>query len=519
MHKVFTHTQTNHVHYSGPCLFVYRVRTVMEWLLKMKMKYIFIIVSVVLLLFTAVYFMIEEVNEDDGNQIHESHQLDIDSLPYKEPNFDEYQDVTPEEVNQRLTVLDNGEYHDFEYDRVVDPVNAAFDHAVNEKLPFITWWTPFSQDPGRIKRCWSGDCYFTMDRSLLKHELMKGFLFYGTSFNHSDLPLPRKQHHEWGLLHEESPKNEAMFFYKDTLEIFNHTSTFRQESDYPITTQYVVSASYLLKPLKYTVEVKNKVKAEEKLASIVYIQSGCNPPSDRDAYIQELQKHVPIDCYGKCLHNKDLPNEYVNPLNMFNKGFLEILEKYKFIISFENGICKDYLTEKLYRTLHVGAVPIYKGAPNVKDWLPSRHSAIVVDDFESPKQLAEYIKSVDENDDEYNRFLQYKSDGITNSFLSERLQKRQWGVDTSMKMSFVVGFECHVCDQIHQNKKLVAAGSAPVGHRATFEHYGCPVPTKYDLPSPEGTHYWERDLWQFEYDGAASKVNELKKILKSNSYD
>ena len=50
---------------------------------------------------------------------------------------------------------------------------------------------------------------------------------------------------------------------------------------------------------------------------------------------------------------------------MFNRGFIGILEKYKFIISFENAICEDYITEKLYRTLFVGAIPIYKGRVKV----------------------------------------------------------------------------------------------------------------------------------------------------------
>ena len=38
-------------------------------------------------------------------------------------------------------------------------------------------------------------------------------------------------------------------------------------------------------------------KSTSGLASVVYVQSGCNPPSDRDEYITELMKYVRVDSY------------------------------------------------------------------------------------------------------------------------------------------------------------------------------------------------------------------------------
>ena len=64
-------------------------------------------------------------------------------------------------------------------------------------------------------------------------------MFYGTDYNAADLPLPRQPHHEWGLLHEESPKNNYLLSHNETMILFNHTSTFRRHSDYPLTTQYL----------------------------------------------------------------------------------------------------------------------------------------------------------------------------------------------------------------------------------------------------------------------------------------
>ena len=42
------------------------------------------------------------------------------------------------------------------------------------------------------------------------------------------------------------------------------------------------------------------------MAPVVYLQSHCDVPSDRDRYIKELMKHIDVDSYGGCLNNKDL---------------------------------------------------------------------------------------------------------------------------------------------------------------------------------------------------------------------
>lgn len=145
------------------------------------------------------------------------------------------------------------------------------------------------------------DVYFT---------LLQVFMFYGTDFKYFDLPLPRKPHHEWALLHEESPKNNYLFSFEEVMTLFNHTSTFRRESDYPITTQYVDSAAWLFSS-HYLLSAKEKTiqSKAEGLAQMIYAHSDCGTPSDRDGYIHKLMKYINIDSYGSCEHNKNLPDQ------------------------------------------------------------------------------------------------------------------------------------------------------------------------------------------------------------------
>lgn len=55
-------------------------------------------------------------------------------------------------------------------------------------------------------------------------------------------------------------------------------------------------------------------------------------------------------------------NNYLNKLR--SDEFLSFVARYKFTLAFENAICNDYITEKLWRPLVVGSVPIYYGSPS-----------------------------------------------------------------------------------------------------------------------------------------------------------
>ena len=47
-------------------------------------------------------------------------------------------------------------------------------------------------------------------------------------------------------------------------------------------------------------------------------------------------------------------------------AFFRWAAKYKFTLAMENYVCDDYVTEKLWRPLRLGSIPIVFGAPNVK---------------------------------------------------------------------------------------------------------------------------------------------------------
>ena len=79
-------------------------------------------------------------------------------------------------------------------------------------------------------------------------------------------------------------------------------------------------------------------------------------------------------------------------------------ENYKFYLSFENSLCKDYFTEKLFRMMKYDIVPIVYGKGYESNGLPPT-SYIDVLDFESVASLADYLTYLDNNDTAYNEYF------------------------------------------------------------------------------------------------------------------
>ncbi|XP_076459282.1 GDP-fucose protein O-fucosyltransferase 4-like [Babylonia areolata] len=435
--------------------------------------------------------------------------------------------------NNYFSSADNGEeFLSSVWDYMMDTwpgYHAKSVKSFDSDFPVIVWWS----DKGSLCPHTDGEptyaelacpngatCYSTTDRDpkLMNDPRTRGFLFYGTDLDPFDLPLPRLKHHEWALIHEESPLNNYILTHNELLKLINHTSTFRRESDYPLSTQAINNPDFLTIRQPVSTAQKNEEKKLRDLASVVYVQSHCDVPSDRDSYVKELMKYIKIDSYGACLHNKDLPSELLEPAETFeHKDFYDLLSVYKFTLAFENAYCNDYMTEKIMRPLHIGVVPIYKGSPVVQDWMPNNHSVILVDDFKSPKELADFIKYLDENDDEYEKYLEFKKTAVTNTYLTNHLLTREWS--EGMK-DFFRGFECHLCKQLSdrmEREKLHAEdASVPLlpPRWANISHLGCPAPERLDTGHGI-SEYWPDIDWTALYWDGLDKARAMVHMLEA----
>lgn len=166
----------------------------------------------------------------------------------------------------------------------------------NKALPIVLWWSGslFPHFPGETERidCPRGSCLATRSRRVARHRRTKALIFYGTDFRAYEAPLPRLPHQTWALFHEESPMNNYLLSHSPGIQLFNYTATFRRESDYPLTLQWLPSVGYLQGP-PVALDEKDTWR-RRGYGPVLYMQSHCDVPSDRDRYVRELMKYIQV---------------------------------------------------------------------------------------------------------------------------------------------------------------------------------------------------------------------------------
>lgn len=351
----------------------------------------------------------------------------------------------------------------------------------------LLWWTEGFPGTSQEIHCKSGVRCKVLSEG--DSSGVSAYLFYGSNIDFDHLPLPRRGDTIWALYHEESPRNVAELSHEPVLQLFNYSSTFSRHSDVPCTLQYLGSLSDITST-EFFVQTADKNKHLGELAPILYIQSDCDTSTERDAYVRELMKYIKVDSYGACLNNKHLPatfkEDYLN--NLDKREFLMFIARYKFVIAIENGVCNDYVTEKLWRALKVGSVPIYFGAPNVRDWLPNDAAAILLQEYNTVAELVARLNMLLDDDTLYEGHLRHKTAArIDNERLLREFRNNPRSADA---LETAARLECLVCESIHGS---MAGARAP--RTLDSKHYECPKPmsalTLAANPANEWVHLWE----------------------------
>ncbi|XP_039961020.1 alpha-(1,3)-fucosyltransferase C [Bactrocera tryoni] len=138
---------------------------------------------------------------------------------------------------------------------------------------------------------------------------------------------------------------------------------------------------------------------EGKTRMAAWFVSHCETLSKREKLAAALQEHIPVDIYGKC-------GNFSCPYT--SNECDELLDKsYKFYFSFENSLCNDYVTEKLYNAMKRYVIPVVFGGADYSRFVPP-HSVIDAEDFETAAELAAYLRYVATHPEEYMRYFWWR---------------------------------------------------------------------------------------------------------------
>ena len=197
--------------------------------------------------------------------------------------------------------------------------------------------------------------------------------------------------------------------YNEFNGIFNRTMMHRTDADVFTPHGFIISNEDAhLVPSSWVSVPRSFKKQNSTLLAVTFI-SNCNAASGRLQYIRQMQNFSKkVHVYGKCGQKKCGSTHYVQ--HAYNTTtdhcFVEAGQKYLFYLAFENSICKDYVTEKLYNLLYHSIVPVVMGGVNYDSILPP-HSYINAAHY-SPEKLVRYLEFLSENPSEYRKYFVWK---------------------------------------------------------------------------------------------------------------
>lgn len=245
--------------------------------------------------------------------------------------------------------------------------------------------------------CSVSNCFATSNRNYLPIARFDAILFhYPNLFR---WPTRRSFDQHYVFVSREPPlylKNR----HGNKVLFFNLTMTYSAKSDFQLAYGRIWRRNSNIPQLQGGGNTLNKNYAEGKSKLVAWFASNCNSLSGRERYVQQLQKYINVDIYGRC-GSLSCQNDVNHTCHT-----VMLKKNYKFYLAFENSFCDEYVTEKFFLPLGSDVVPIVLGGANYSSFAPP-HSYIDALQF-SPRDLAVYLKMLDQNDDEYNKFFRWK---------------------------------------------------------------------------------------------------------------
>ncbi|XP_015127329.1 alpha-(1,3)-fucosyltransferase C isoform X2 [Diachasma alloeum] len=305
---------------------------------------------------------------------------------------------------------------EFENQRV--PLRGQLTANGSLRLKTILYWNTMYAEKHRHFMFGTGDvfrgcpvphCYGTPDRKWLNNlEDYDAILFHGIEMNTGDLPTGRSDHQRYIFFSWESPASRIRDL--STNEIIS------PPRDPAGIVPWRTPKSYDVSNEEFEI-----IKSKSRMAA--WFVSHCNTHSRRETLVEELKKYFKVDIYGQCgkLRCNKENNEMCNDL---------IERDYFFYFSFENTLCKDYVTEKLFSPMSKYTIPVVYGGADYSKFAPP-HSYINIMDFNSTSELADYLLRLSRNPVEYASYFWWKS---------------YYQVEDTTKSTL-----CDLCEKLHNN--------------------------------------------------------------------
>jgi len=272
------------------------------------------------------------------------------------------------------------------------------------------------------KGCKVNNCIISKDKKLMPPESADAILFLYTNLCEIPKIYERYEHQRYVLLNDDPPVCFARNYYArepNFGSFFNWTMSYRENADIIWNKGWIKKLTKA--PSQTAMARKKAIKNFGKKKKLVaWYVARCSSKSKREGYIKELQEYINVDSYGPCgeLTCPEVPG----PPSAALQPCLDYLaENYKFVLTFERYICDDFITKRFFDVLRRDTVPIVFGGADYTKVAPA-HSYIDALKM-TPKQLANHLLMLDEDDRAYYRHFWWKGSYEVHTDYSEIFAK------------------------------------------------------------------------------------------------
>lgn len=259
-------------------------------------------------------------------------------------------------------------------------------------------------------QCPITNCILTTNKTFFESTIQySAILFHVGRTKIYSKPFARSPDQMYVFVSQESPAT-TMHNLGDENYFYNLTMTYRLDSDIVFPYRYFREIKSLqivapnlkpnwLEPNKTYSNEKLLEKFEGKTKTAALFVSECNTLSSRENLVRDIQMHLKVDVYGKCGN--------LTCIRYSPECDAILNNDYKFYFSFENALCKDYVTEKVYDQMENNIIPVVFGGANYGKFLPP-HSYVDVETFSNVRSLVEFLEWLGSSPQEYVKYFWWK---------------------------------------------------------------------------------------------------------------
>ncbi|XP_060069227.1 alpha-(1,3)-fucosyltransferase C-like [Ylistrum balloti] len=223
-------------------------------------------------------------------------------------------------------------------------------------------------------------------------------IFFGPHLNGQ--PVEKRQGQIW-VLNGREPPSHYNFQISEWMGLFNWTMTYRRDSDIPN------MRGHFEKRFNSSARLPNVTSKltgrKENVSSTAWFVSNCHTESKREDYVKILKNKHSVDIFGRCGKNQCRPRNSIQCLSLLG-------QRYKFYLSFENSLCRDYISEKSFQfyTEGIDAIPITRGFNGMYSLYLPPESFIDTSNYDSIDKLVTFLDYLSKHGTLYEQYFQWR---------------------------------------------------------------------------------------------------------------